>query len=46
MAMKEAFTLFLLALLIVPPLWGIRRVRRVLRDLPRQDTDPKQDDRP
>ena len=29
--MKEAFTLFLLALLIVPPLWGIRRVRRVLR---------------
>ena len=29
--MKEAFTLFLLALLIIPPLWGIRRVRRVLR---------------
>jgi heme exporter protein D len=29
--LKEAFTLFLLALLIVPPLWGIRRVRRVLR---------------
>jgi hypothetical protein len=28
--MKEAFTLFLLLLLIVPPLWGIRRVRRVL----------------
>lgn len=44
--MKEAFTLFLLALLIVPPLWGIRRVRRVLRDLPRQDAETPQDDRP
>lgn len=47
MAMKEAFTLFLLALLIVPPLWGIRRVRRVLRELPRQqDGESGKDDRP
>ena len=32
--MKEAFVLFLLALLIVPPIVGIRRVRRFLRDHP------------
>jgi hypothetical protein len=32
--MKELFVLFLLALLIVPPVVGIRRVRRVLRQAP------------
>ena len=32
--MKELFVLFLVALLIVPPIIGIRRVRRVLRQAP------------
>jgi hypothetical protein len=35
--MKELFVLFLLALLIVPPIVGIRRVRRFLKDHPRRD---------
>jgi len=35
--MKEAFALFLLALLIVPPIIWIRRVRRFFRDHPRRD---------
>ncbi len=35
--MKELFVLFLLALLILPPLIGIRRVRRFLRDHPKRD---------
>ena len=34
--MKELFVLLLLALLIVPPIVGIRRVRRFLRDHPRR----------
>jgi hypothetical protein len=35
--MKEAFALFLLALLIVPPIIWIRRVRRFFRDHLRRD---------
>ena len=35
--MKEAFVLFLLALLIVPPIIWIRRVRRFFRDQPPRD---------
>lgn len=35
--MKEAFALFLLGLLIVPPIIWIRRVRRFFRDHPRRD---------
>ena len=38
--MKEAFVLFLLALLIVPPVIWIRRVRRFFRDHPRGDGEP------
>ena len=34
---KELFVLFLLALLILPPIIGIRRVRRLLRNQPRRD---------
>lgn len=29
--MKKALVLFMLLMLFVPPLWGIRRIRRVLR---------------
>ena len=35
--MREAFALFLLAMLIVPPIIWIRRIRRFFRDHPRQD---------
>ena len=35
--MKELFVLFLLTLLIVPPIIGIRRVRRFLRDHPNRN---------
>ena len=35
--MKEAFVLILLALLILPPIIWIRRVRRFFRDQQRRD---------
>jgi hypothetical protein len=37
--MKEAFVLFMLALLILPPIIGIRRVRRVLRQREQTPSD-------
>ena len=38
--MREAFVLFLLALLIVPPIIWIRRVRRFFRDHPQGRGEP------
>ena len=35
--MREAFALFLLGLLVIPPIIWIRRVRRFFRDHPPQD---------
>ena len=35
--MREAFVLFLLALLILPPIIWIRRVRRFFRDHPNRN---------
>ena len=35
--MREAFALFLLGLLVIPPIIWIRRLRRFLRDHPPQD---------
>lgn len=41
--MKKALVLFMLILLFVPPLWGIRRVRQLLRmpvdQRPRAETE-------
>ena len=37
--MKELFVLFLLALLILPPIIGIRRARRVLRQQRKPDDE-------
>jgi hypothetical protein len=34
---KELFVLFLVAMLVVPPIVGIRRVRRFFRDQSRRD---------
>ena len=35
--MKELFVVFLLVLLILPPILGIRRLRRFLRDHPKRN---------
>ena len=39
--MKELFVLFLLAMLILPPIIGIRRLRRFYRDHPQRDSETR-----